>query len=306
MLAWFQKLTPKKLTPKNRLEMPLLRRLRLLLPAALLAVVLIGAPPASALTVIDDVVTINENDVDEMFDISFFMSGADIFSTFCEGDCGGLTSTDFDGVTLDTTTWWNIDSITSSGTAGGDTIVFTIKIIDESTGWSGTDKMTAFGFNTDPDIDGSIAGTSGDIDGDDMTTDWTFSFTFGGTNLGGFSIEDCVFAGNNCQGGAGNGLVLGTMDEIELTLTGDFCILGVCELLLEPLYAIKYQTGFAIISCSRSVTDDCFQESIELAGFALIKPPETEEMPEPASLLLFGTGLLGLGVFARRRRRFAA
>ena len=298
--------------------------------AALLAVMLIGAPPgappASALEIVSGGIVIDNADCltdgsddctgteDLMFDITFSLTSQQIFDTFCDPNNCGLSVSDFSGITLDTTTWWTIESITAYDTVGADAIVFTVQIMDQSTGFTGgNDRIRSFGFNTNPDTTGAVAGTSGDIDSNAGTVLWGFSSDgIGGTtNLGGFSIEDCIFStAGSCTGGSG-GLLLGGSDEIELTLFDDFCDgSGMCSLSLDPDFAIKYQTALAtqlgVSACSTTTTTNCFQESMEIAGSAEIKtPPPTTEMSEPGTLALFGIGLLGLGFFARRRRRVA-
>ena len=250
------------------------------------------------------IITSDQNQIGEMFDIEFTATSEEIFNAFCFGDCGGLTLADFDGVTLNTTTWWTITDITTSNVVGGDSITFLIDIVDNSTGWDASAEVHSWGFNTDPNSAGAVAGTSGDVDSDDSTSIWESTTTSG--NLGGFSIENCIFTPNNCQGGAG-GMPLGSSDQIELTLSGDFfneLLLG--ELIIEPDYAIKYQTGFGgengAVVCNQTIQDDCFQESLEIAGEAVIKTLPDTQIPEPSTLGLFAIGLAGLGVLARRRR----
>lgn len=246
-------------------------------------------------------ITSDPAQIGEMFDITFTASDEDILNNFCFGDCGGLTLADFDGVTLDTTTWWTIYSITTSDDAGGDSISFIIDIVDLSTGWDPSAEVHSWGFNTDPDAIGIVAGTVDDVDGVATTSIWQPVTTAG--NLGGFMIENCIFTPNNCQGGAG-GMPLGTADQIMLTLSGDFFdgLLG--TFFLEPDYAIKYQTGFGdellATLCTQNIQNNCFQESLEISGFARIK---VNEVPEPPTFILFIFGLLIIGSVVSRQRQ---
>ena len=134
--------------------------------------------------------------------------------------------------------------------------------------------LTSIGLATLPEVTGvTISGGS----------------VFGGANTDDVpsltTINLCAFADNNCNGGAQNNLLAaGASDAFTLTLTGNFT-----DGLLVTASGVKWQTSltsYEEYGCER--TGPC------------VTPVKV--VPEPATLLLFGVGALGL---AWRRRRAA-
>jgi hypothetical protein len=139
-------------------------------------------------------------------------------------------------------------------------------------------RLTAFGFDTDPNASG-VSDTSG-----------VYDTTLFANLSGGFFVDVCAFSGPICSGGGlgGSGLFpvgadTPSSDSFVMTLnfpagTTSFDLgIGATEEL-----AIKFQTDFG---------------SFEFSG-----PPGTTPVPEPASLALLGSALLGFGILRRRKR----
>jgi hypothetical protein len=123
------------------------------------------------------------------------------------------------------------------------------------------ENILAIGFFTNPEV--AINSFTGGS---------TFLSAAEDTNFPSFQeIDICIFA-QNCTGGAFSaGLAPGASDQIMISLVGD---LSVGSLRIFPS-VIKFQG--------------------DLGSF------EFSQIPEPSSLLLFFSGLLGLGYFSRRR-----
>ncbi len=150
----------------------------------------------------------------------------------------------------------------------GDTLTLTVDMTNNSTS-VGTNSITLLTITTGDETLGSAATDGTVFDVTDI--DGTF------INL---AYDVCVFANDppTCTGGAvGGGLLGGGGNEVfNLTLTS---LTNWDEPFTLDHFIIKYQG------------DDSFE-----------KPGTPGEVPEPSTLLLFATGLLGLGVLARRRR----
>lgn len=137
-------------------------------------------------------------------------------------------------------------------------------------------NILSFGFGVDPDATPTYLtpGTIFDGIGSGNGPQETFP--------GGFKqIDMCAFS-QNCSGGNVNGGLVGggASDSMVIRLTSDVLddfIMGGSLMTTLMSFPLKFQTGVG---------------SFEPAGMAV---------PVPAALWLLGSGLLGLGVFARRK-----
>jgi hypothetical protein len=276
MLTWFQ-----KPTPKNRLETPLLRRLRLLLPAAV--VVAMGSAgfgqPASAIIVSGTTDTeVAGNPINSLTDPTFA----------------------FDDSATDTVQLTIVYPLASGGDATADANFNEFAFLSEFY-FNFSDSTTVTlsladtsGPPTDPSgLNQSTDGHKADGDGNfDALVKWTSS-----TGVNQFEPGDTYV-----------GIISGVV-----TIGGAIFDLSALDFKLDSVdLGGGGKPGFCAATRLQGLPDTGSPpagtaDSDFLGGSCIDDqlPPPNGEMPEPASLLLFGIGLLGLGVFARRRR-FAA
>jgi hypothetical protein len=143
-------------------------------------------------------------------------------------------------------------------------------------------RLVSWGFSIDPNATG-VAFSDSDSVG---IKDAYLAGLPGQPGLPSQSIEVCAFAGNNCAGGAGDGLFgIGgtpTSDTFRLTLAGTWAT----PVNLDPM-AFKYQTAVG---------------SYEFSSSSGIITSGGRPVPEPSSsLVLLGLGALGMA-FVRRRK----
>lgn len=163
-----------------------------------------------------------------------------------------------------------------------DQVKFTMDVTNTSTGTSANDvRFTSFGWDTNP-------ATS-------AVTDTTSVYSsVASTKLGSDTVSVCFYSGSNCDGGSSGGLEDANHTGVhnDPTTTGNFTVtLNFGKTSVPPLnmsnFDGKFQGGDTLGS---------------IEGFGTCTAGcTTTAVPEPVSLALFSIGMIGTGIFARRR-----
>ena len=129
--------------------------------------------------------------------------------------------------------------------------------------------VSAIGFNTNPDGTATM-----------LTPGTYFTHLAQNVTFPGFStIDVCVYDGNNCSSASNHSLTPGVSDTFTIRLTGSFGTIP--SLTLD---------GFTIKDAGNTITGQSYEFG-----------PSTNPVPEPASFLLMGSGLVGLVAWRRRQ-----
>lgn len=192
---------------------------------------------------------------------------------------GNIGRTGVAGLTAQTT-------FTLTGIAGN-TLNFDITIANTSdiNLWSST-RIAAIGFDADPNIsNASVTSPSGW----GAVLNGSFPNNFG-------NVEICFKTGqlNNCQGGGGGGISLG---DSAITLNVALTFTGSPPPVIFDNFGVRYQSLTSKVKIDGKNYNDASGTGNGTPD--IIQPPS--EIPEPASMLLFGAGLLGLGLSRRRK-----
>jgi hypothetical protein len=199
---------------------------------------------------------------------------------------GDTATIDFDGLVEGVSDGdLDADLVLTLSNIDGNDYVFTYALTNNSTGDDLDSRLTAFGFNVDPNF--LTAAVSGDF------TEWASGNVPG--NLP--NVEFCATSGdNNCNGGGGGGVVVGDTFDGTITLT-----FAVAPTQLELLnFYVRYQSlGADGEGSGVGVGNPCTPGGDCGGGGG-----GGNEVPEPSTwaLMILGFGAAG-GML--RRRAFA-
>lgn len=193
---------------------------------------------------------------------------------------GDTTNVDFNGIVegvVDTDL--DADLILTLNAINGNNFVFSYALTNNSSGDDLDSRLTAFGFNVEPDFDD--AAVTGDF------SEWASGNVPGGLP----DVEFCATDNtNNCSGGGGGGVVVG--DTFTGTITLSYNDLTTAVDLTN--FYVRYQTLGA---------------NGEGSGVGVGTPGGGgggNEIPEPSTWALMILGFGGAGAMLRRNRRSMA